>query len=115
ELEAEDKGQIDAARRYEERGDMQTKLEDWKRAIDTYERALQRDPDHPEVLWKLAHALEKDKQEDRAAGVLRQWMSVTQPELGAKDPEEKRRREAEKRIAKLDASAKRLAEMRQKF
>lgn len=114
-LESEDKGLVDVARRYEERGDKQVKLQDFARATELYGRALEKDPDHPDVLWKLAFALEKTGLTDRAAGTLRRWMSVTSVAPGTTDPLAERRVEAEKRIAKDDTSAKRLAEMRAKF
>ncbi len=114
-LEDEDKGLADAARRDEQRGDRQMLQNDVARAIELYERSLKREPDHPEVLWKLAAALERDKQGDRAAGTLRQWMAVTLPRADEPDPAADRRAEAVQRIAKLDTSARRLAEMRARF
>ncbi|MBI5364235.1 MAG: redoxin domain-containing protein [Planctomycetes bacterium] len=122
-LEAMDKGKVDAARRYEERADQQLALGDRARAIELYGRSLERDPGHPDVLWKLAAALEADKQGDRAAGVLRQWLAATALDLpapGAPAAEgasalAKRREEALARCVKLDTSARRLAEMRVKF
>ncbi len=79
-LEQLDKGKIDAARRYEERGDRQVALADFVRASELYSRSLDRDPGHPDVLWKLAGVLERSKQNDRAAGALRQWLTVTAPD-----------------------------------
>lgn len=123
-LEAMDKGKVDAARRYEERADQQLALGDRARAIELYGRSLERDPGHPEVLWKLAAALERDEQGDRAAGVLRQWLAATAldalPAAGAPLAEgapalAQRREQALARIAKLDTSARRLAEMRVKY
>lgn len=115
-LEAQDKGTVDAGRRHEERGDAQAKAGDWQRAVELYERALRKDPDYPEVLWKLAGALEKiDGQGDRAAGELRRWLTLTQVPPGAPDPLAQRRAEALARIAKLDTSAKRLASLRTQF
>jgi tetratricopeptide (TPR) repeat protein len=113
-----DRGKIDVARKFEERGDQQMRLQDWKRAVELYDRSLERDPDYPEVLWKLAAALEQTGETDRAAGVLRQWLSVLAPGFldGSADAETlKRRADAEVRIPKLDTSAKRLAEIRVKF
>ncbi len=113
-----DRGKIDVARKFEERGDQQSKLGDWARAVELYDRSLQRDPDYPEVLWKLAHALEQKGETDRAAGVLRQWLTVLAPGFldGTADAEtQKRRADALARIPKLDTSAKRLAEIREKF
>ncbi len=114
-LEAEDKGLADAARRDEERGDRQMKQGNVPRAIELYERSLRREPDHPETTWKLGLALEAAKQGDRAAGTLRRWMSITAARPGEPDPQADRRADALARIAKLDTSAKRLAEMRTKF
>ncbi|MBL8857530.1 MAG: tetratricopeptide repeat protein [Planctomycetes bacterium] len=114
-LEAQDKGLVDASRLYEARGDAQVKLGDFQRATELYDRALERDPDHPDVLWKLAGALEKIGLTDRAAGALRRFVSVTTPAPGDPDPESARRAEAEVRIKKDDTSAKRLAELRAKF
>jgi len=114
-LEAEDKGLANAARRDEERGDRQMKQAHAARAIELYERALRREPDHPETTWKLAAALETAKQGDRAAGTLRRWMSITAPRPDEADAQAERRADALARIAKLDTSAKRLAEMRGKF
>lgn len=114
-LEAEDKGEVDAARAYEERGDLQVALADWPRAVELYDRALQRDPDHPDVLWKLAFALERAGLEDRAAGTLRQWMSVVDLDDDHGELAEARRAEAEKRILKLDDLARRLASAREDF
>ncbi|MCY2960473.1 MAG: redoxin domain-containing protein [Planctomycetota bacterium] len=114
-LEAEDKGLADAARRDEERADRQMKQGNVPRAIELYERSLRREPDHPETTWKLAAALEAAKQGDRAAGTLRRWMSITAARPGEPDPEAARRADALARIAKLDTSAKRLAEMRTRF
>ena len=118
ELADADRGKIDVARKFEERGDQQARLSDWKRAVEFYDRSLQRDPDYPEVLWKLAAALEQTGETDRAAGVLRQWLTVQSPSFldGSADAETlKRRADAQSRIPKLDTSAKRLAEIRQKF
>ncbi|MBL8862983.1 MAG: redoxin domain-containing protein [Planctomycetes bacterium] len=114
-LEAEDKGLSDAARRDEERGDRQLRQGNAARAIELYERSLRREPDHPETTWKLASALEAAKQPDRAAGTLRQWMALTAPRPGEPDVQAARRAEALARIAKLDTSARRLAEIRGKF
>jgi tetratricopeptide (TPR) repeat protein/peroxiredoxin len=113
-----DRGKIDVARKFEERGDQQVRLKDWARAVELYDRSLQRDPDYPEVLWKLAAALEQTGETDRAAGILRQWLTVLAPGFfdGSADAETlKRRADAEARIPKLDTSAKRLAEIRGKF
>lgn len=114
-LDAEDKGLANAARRDEERGDRQMKQANSARAIELYERALRREPDHPETTWKLAAALEAAKQTDRAAGTLRKWMALTAPRPGEADAESARRAEALVRIVKLDTSAKRLADLRAKF
>lgn len=129
-LEAMDKGKLDAARRYEERGDKELALGDVERAIELYGRSLERDPGHPDVLWKLASVLETAKQGDRAAGVLRQWLAATALDApadanGANAPANgaanaaavlaKKREDALVRIARLDTSAKRLAELRAKF
>jgi tetratricopeptide (TPR) repeat protein/peroxiredoxin len=114
-LEAQDKGLVDLGRLFEERGDKQTKLGDFARAAELYDRSLERDPDHPEVLWKLAAALEKTGATDRAAGMLRRFLAVTMPAPDAPDPEAKRRAEAEARIVKDDTSARRLLELRAKF
>jgi hypothetical protein len=114
-LEAEDKGQLDAARAWEERGDLQIALSDWARAIELYDRSLQRDPDHPEVLWKLAHALERAGDGDRCAGVLRQWLAVVELEGGDSPVLEQRRQQARDRIEKLDQVARRLEDTRRKF
>jgi len=117
-LADEDRGKIDVARKFEERGDQQVRLNDWKRAVELYDRSLQRDPDYPEVLWKLAAALEQTGEIDRAAGILRQWLTVQAPALldGSADADTlKRRADAQARIPKLDTSAKRLAEIRVKF
>ena len=113
-----DRGRIDVARRFEERGDQQSKLGDWSRAVELYDRSLQRDPDYPEVLWKLAQALEQKGETDRAAGVLRQWLTVLSPAFldGSADAEtQQRRADAQARIPRLDTSARRLAEIREKF
>jgi tetratricopeptide (TPR) repeat protein len=118
ELADADRGKIDVARKFEERGDQQVRLSDWKRAVEFYARSLERDPDYPEVLWKLAAALEQTGETDRAAGVLRQWLTVLAPRFvdGTADAESlKRRTDALARIPKLDTSAKRLAEIRVKF
>lgn len=118
ELEAFDKGVLDAARRYEERGDQQMRLKDHVRAIEYYARSLSRDPGYPPVLWKQAEALEKNKETDRAAGVLRQWLSALAPSFldGSADAETQAQRvQALARIPRLDTSAKRLAELRTKF
>lgn len=118
ELADSDRGKIDVARKFEERGDQQVRNGDWKRAVEFYDRSLERDPDYPEVLWKLAGALEQTGETDRAAGVLRQWLTVLAPGFldGSADAETlKRRADAWARIPKLDTSAKRLAEIREKF
>ena len=118
ELADADRGKVDLARKFEERGDQQGRLGDWKRAVEFYARSLERDPDYPEVLWKLAAALEQTGETDRAAGVLRQWLTVQAPRFvdGTADGESlKRRADALARIPKLDTSAKRLAEIREKF
>ncbi len=118
ELADADRGKLDIARKFEERGDQQARLKDWKRAVEFYERSLERDPDYPEVLWKLAAALEQTGETDRAAGVLRQWLTVLASAFadGTADAEtQKRRADAFTRIPKLDTSAKRLAEIREKF
>ncbi|MDZ4774516.1 MAG: tetratricopeptide repeat protein [Planctomycetota bacterium] len=114
-LEAVDKGQVDVGRTFEERGDKQLKRGDLARAVEFYGRALERDPDHPDVLWKLAGVLEKTNATDRAAGMLRRWIAVTTPAAGEPDVNAARRAEAEARILKDDTSAKRLAELRVKF
>ncbi|MBK7644103.1 MAG: tetratricopeptide repeat protein [Planctomycetes bacterium] len=113
-----DRGKIDVARKFEERGDQQVRLGDWKRAVELYDRSLERDPDYPEVLWKLAAALEQTGETDRAAGILRQWLTVMAPGFldGSADVDTlKRRADAQARIPKLDTSAKQLAEIRVKF
>jgi|688.fasta_scaffold02572_21 tetratricopeptide (TPR) repeat protein len=118
ELEAFDKGQLDAARRFEERGDQQMRLKDYARAVEYYGRSLARDPGFPPVLWKQAEALEKHQETDRAAGVLRQWLSVLTPGFldGSADAQTlAQRAQALARIPKLDTSAKRLQELRTKF
>ncbi len=114
-LEAQDKGLVDLGRLFEERGDKQAKRGDFARAAELFGRALERDPDHPDVLWKLAGALEKTGATDRAAGMLRRFVAVTMPEAGLPDQNAARRGEAEARILKDDTSAKRLAEVRAKF
>jgi tetratricopeptide (TPR) repeat protein len=114
-LEAQENGQVDVARLYEERADKQMKLGDPARAVELYDRSLERDADHPDVLWKLAAALEASGQGDRAAGTLRRWIAVTAAPAGGPDPLEKQRADALARIAKDDTSAKRLAELRVKF
>jgi hypothetical protein len=115
ELEGVDKGVVDLARDSESKGDRQSAKQAWKRAIELYERSLKKDPGHPAVLWKLAAALEADKQPDRAAGTLRQWLSATLPAPGAADAQAERRAEALARIQKLDSSAKRLERLREVF
>ncbi len=118
ELADADRGKVDLARKFEERGDQQVRLKDWKRAVEFYNRSLERDPDYPEVLWKLAAALEQTGETDRAAGVLRQWLTVLAPAFvdGTANAEAlQRRADAFARIPKLDTSAKRLAEIREKF
>ena len=115
ELEGVDKGTVDLARSSEAKADRQAAKQSWRRAIELYERSLKKDPGHPAVLWKLAAALEADKQPDRAAGTLRQWMSATLPAPGAEDPLAPRRAEALARIQKLDTSAKRLERLRESF
>ena len=115
ELEAVDKGLVDLARRSAERGDAQAKKGEWKRAIELYERSLKKEPGHPETLWKLAAALEADKQSDRAAGTLRQWSAATLPAAGEADVQAARRAEAAARIARLDTSARRLEDLRKRF
>ena len=115
ELEGVDKGLVDLARASEAKADRQAAKQAWKRAIELYERSLKKDPGHPAVLWKLATALEADKQPDRAAGTLRQWMTATLSAPGAADPEPQRRAEALARIQKLDTSAKRLERLREAF
>ncbi len=113
-LEAEDRGLVDAARAMEERGDLQAAREDWERAVEFYDRALKRDPDHPGVLWKLARALEEDDRPDRAAGALRQWLAVALLE-GEAAAAEGRVAEAEARLRRLDKTARRLAAVRSRF
>jgi len=118
ELADADRGKVDIARKFEERGDQQARLKDWKRAVEFYSRSLERDPDYPESLWKLAGALEQAGETDRAAGVLRQWLTVLAPGFldGSADADSMKRRSAAlARIPRLDTSAKRLAEMREKF
>jgi len=118
ELADADQGKVDIARKFEERGDQQAHLKDWQRAVEFYSRSLERDPDYPEVLWKLAGSLEHAGETDRAAGVLRQWLTVLAPRFvdGSADGVSiKRRAEALGRIPTLDTSAKRLAENRVKF
>ncbi len=110
-LEEEDKGQFDAARSYEERADRQAALREWGRAVELYERSLERDPDHPVVLWKLAGVLEQAAQPDRAAGTLRQWLSVAALD-GAPEALEQ---EARERIRRLDGTARRLERLRADF
>lgn len=114
-LERQDQGLVDVGRLDEERGDKQVKLGDHARAAELYARALEKDPDHPDVLWKLAAALEKTGETDRAAGMLRRWLTATAPSAEAADPLAERRVEALARIQKDDTSAKRLAEMRVRF
>jgi len=114
-LEAEDKGQIDAARSYEERGDLQVALEDWQRAVELYDDSLGRDPDHPEVVWKLAHALEQAGQDDRAAGALRQWLAIALLEDDRSERTLARLPQAEARIRKLDRTARRLETLRRRY
>ena len=110
-LEEEDKGQVDAARSYEERADRQAALREWMRAVELYERSLERDPDHPVVLWKLAEALEAAKLDDRAAGALRQWLGVAALDGAAPELEE----EARDRIRRLDNTARRIERLRADF
>lgn len=112
---AEDRGTVDAARAYEERGDLQVALGDFARAIELYERSLRREPDHPEVLWKLANALERAGLADRAAGTLRQWLTVVELDADRTRLAEERRAEAARRIEKLDPTARRLAQTRAAF
>ena len=114
-LEAEDRGLVDAARAMEERGDLQAAREDWERASKLYDRSLERDPDHPGVLWKLAHALEEADLLDRAAGALRQWLAVVLLEGGAEGDPEGRVVVAEARLRRLDKTARRLQAVRSRF
>lgn len=110
-LEAEDKGQLDAARAYEERGDRQMARGEVARAVELYQRSLERDPEHPVVLWKLAEALERAGSSDRAAGTLRQWLAVAASD-GAPDRLEE---EARARILRLDGAARRIGRLRESF
>jgi tetratricopeptide (TPR) repeat protein len=114
-LEKQDKGLIDVARLFEERGDKQMKLGDARRAVEQYDRSLEKDPDFPPVLWKLAAALEGAGEGDRAAGTLRRWIAVTGAGSTDGDPLAAQRAEATERIAKDDSNAKKLVELRTKF
>ncbi len=114
-LEAEDRGLVDAARAMEERADLQAAREDWERACELYERSLQRDPDHPQVLWKLARALEQADRPDRAAGALRQWLTVVLLDGSGAIDVEGLVVEAEARIRRLDRTARRLESLRLRF
>lgn len=111
-LVAVDRGEIDTRGEDEVRGDRQVALGDWNQAVRIYERLLAKDPGNTDVLWKLAGALEQAGQLDRAAGTLREWLAAS---LAAGRVDPARRREAQRRIRKLDKLAQGLEGLRTRY